>query len=386
MAKKYLSPNIPLDEKKRLNSLYHLKILDTLPEERFDRITKLATSLFGVPISTITLIDSNREWFKSCQGLDNREGKRAISFCGHAILEDEELIINDTLKDERFRNNPMVTKKPKIRFYAGIPLRSADGFKVGVLCIKDTKPRKLSFEQKENLKRLAKWAEIELNMHELSNSLEARKNAEDKIVKLNDTLKLLNKILRHDLFNNLTVINNKIKLFLRKSIDEDSLKNTIDTVERSIDLINQVKHMEDTVTSGSEIKRYKAENMIKKVAREFPQLKITVNGDQVVVDENFFSVFENIIRNAYIHGNADRVSVKVKQIDEKAEISFSDNGIGIPDKIKEKIFDEGFKYGENGHTGLGLYIVKNIIESYEGTVSVKNNKPKGSVFTLRFKA
>lgn len=386
MAKKYVSPTIPIDEKERLTALYHLKVLDTLPEERFDRITKLATDLFKVPISTITLVDSDREWFKSCQGLDVREGKRAISFCGHAILEEEEFVINDTLKDKRFKNNPLVTEKPKIRFYAGIPLRSADGLKVGVFCIKDTKPRKFSKKQIENLKRIAKWAEIELNTHELSKALEARKDAERKVVRLNETLRLLNKILRHDLFNNLTVINTKIQLFLRKSINENSLKETINTVDRSIDLINQIKHMEDTVTKGSGAGRYNAENIIKRVAREFPQIRISVKGDTLMIDEGFFSVFENIIRNAYVHGNANEVTVKIRKNNDKAEISFIDNGKGIPDEIKDRIFEEGYKYGKKGHTGLGLYIVKNIVERYSGTVSVKNNKPKGAIFVLKFKA
>src|SRR3989344_1027301 len=98
---------IPENEKERLFSLYKLGLLDTKPEERFDRITRTATKIFNVPISTLTLIDAEREWFKSCQGLTKREGKRAISFCGHALLSNKIFVIPDTTKDKRFADNPM---------------------------------------------------------------------------------------------------------------------------------------------------------------------------------------------------------------------------------------------------------------------------------------
>src|SRR3989344_1945858 len=109
---------ISKNEPRRIASLYALNLLDTKPEERFDRLTSVATKIFHVPISTLTLIDVNREWFKSCQGLSKTEGDRAISFCGHALVEDEMLIVPDTTKDERFYDNPMVVGEPYIRFYA----------------------------------------------------------------------------------------------------------------------------------------------------------------------------------------------------------------------------------------------------------------------------
>ena len=162
---------IPKNELLRLASLYALNLLDTPPEERFDRLTKTATQIFHVPISTLTLIDANREWFKSCQGLDKTEGNRAISFCGHALVEDEILIIYDTMKDERFADNPMVLGEPYIRFYAGVPIMSADGQRIGVFCIKDVKPREFSKEDEEVLEGLAAWAELEINLRNLSLSV-----------------------------------------------------------------------------------------------------------------------------------------------------------------------------------------------------------------------
>jgi GAF domain-containing protein len=166
---------IPANEEERLASLHALALLDTEPEERFDRITKTATQVFQVPISTLTLVDAKREWFKSCQGLPGREGDRAISFCGHALLASDVFVVPDTKKDKRFSDNPMVTGKPFIRFYAGVPLLSADGQRIGVFCIKDTEPREFSVEQQALLKNLATWAELELNARNLSLALSEQK-------------------------------------------------------------------------------------------------------------------------------------------------------------------------------------------------------------------
>ncbi len=155
---------IPQNETARLEALKQLGILDTPTEERFDQITKEATAKLQVPVSTISIIDEDREWFKSCQGLDNKEGARDISFCGHAMLSREIFIIEDTLQDERFKDNPYVTGKPGIRFYAGIALHDqASGLPIGVLCVKDFKPKKMSLEEIEILMKLATKAEDELN-------------------------------------------------------------------------------------------------------------------------------------------------------------------------------------------------------------------------------
>jgi len=172
---------IPKNEKERLLSLYKLGLLDTKPEERFDRITRTATKIFNVPISTLTLIDAKREWFKSCVGLPVREGDRAISFCGHALLANDVFVIPDTKKDKRFLDNPMVIGKPFIRFYAGVPIVNADGERVGVFCVKDTKPRKFSKNDKEILKNLAAWAELEVNSRNLSLALAEEKKLQKKL-------------------------------------------------------------------------------------------------------------------------------------------------------------------------------------------------------------
>ena len=151
-------PPIPVDEASRINSLIKLDVLDTDPDERFDRITCLAKQMFDVPIALISLVDKKRQWFKSKQGLEAEETERRISFCGHAIIkpvstkqETRIMEIPDTKQDDRFADNPLVIEEPHIRFYAGFVLQSHDDYNLGTLCIIDTKPRRLTSQEWNNL-------------------------------------------------------------------------------------------------------------------------------------------------------------------------------------------------------------------------------------------
>jgi GGDEF domain-containing protein len=140
-------PALPDNESDRLRTLQVLNILDSKPEDRFDTITRLTQHLFNVPIAVISLVDENRQWFKSCMGLDAQETPRDISFCGHAILDPKILIIEDASLDDRFSDNPLVTGAPFIRFYAGKPLEAPNGDRIGTLCIISDKPR--VFDEKD---------------------------------------------------------------------------------------------------------------------------------------------------------------------------------------------------------------------------------------------
>jgi diguanylate cyclase (GGDEF)-like protein len=161
-------PKIPGDEQERLFQLRCAAILDTQPEERFDRVTRMARRLFGVPIVLVSLVDEDRQWFKSCFGLDASETSRDISFCGHAILETKTFVIEDALKDERFFDNPLVVGEPHIRFYAGQPLRPLNGAAIGTLCIIDRAPREFSAEDQQMLVDLAQMVEREIVAVQLS--------------------------------------------------------------------------------------------------------------------------------------------------------------------------------------------------------------------------
>ena len=156
---------IPPNEDRRIRAVKKLNVLDTPPEDRFDAITKEATERLGVPVSTISILDSDREWYKSRQGIDKKEDERDISFCGHLLMSDEIMIIEDAQQDPWFRDNPHVTKdKPPVRFYAGVTIRDKETrLPVGAFCIKDSKPRTLTEEEIAIIFALAKKAEEEIN-------------------------------------------------------------------------------------------------------------------------------------------------------------------------------------------------------------------------------
>jgi len=169
--KPYKKPSKPSNEAERLEALRSYELLDTLPETVLDFITQAASDFCGTEISLISLVDESRQWFKSSVGLEASETPRDISFCGHAILQPDELFeVEDTKLDPRFANNPLVTDNPNIRFYAGMPLTTSKGHSLGTLCVIDSKPKKLSSSQKEGLKHLSN-AIIELFDQRLNTSL-----------------------------------------------------------------------------------------------------------------------------------------------------------------------------------------------------------------------
>lgn len=155
-------PSIPLDETIRLKSLHALRILDSVPEERFDRITRMAQRIFDVDICLVSLVASERQWFKSKQGLGACETPRNISFCGHAILDEKAFVIEDTLNDQRFADNPLVTDEPHIRFYAGYPVHAPSGERIGTLCLIDPEPHSFSPKEEQTLRDFAALVDDEL--------------------------------------------------------------------------------------------------------------------------------------------------------------------------------------------------------------------------------
>jgi sigma-B regulation protein RsbU (phosphoserine phosphatase) len=159
----------PANEIERLSALQSMHLLDTPAEERFDRIPRLLTYIFDVPMAYISLIDADRQWFKAACGLGaTKQTARSVSFCGHAILSDEALVVPDATLDERFWNNPLVTEEPFVRFYAGQPLYGPGGQKIGTLCIADRRPRVFHEKDLKALREMAKLVERELNLMEVA--------------------------------------------------------------------------------------------------------------------------------------------------------------------------------------------------------------------------
>lgn len=172
---------IPKSESKRLKVLWQYDVLDTVPEEVFDDLTELAARICEAPIALISLVDENRQWFKSRVGVTINETSRDISFCSHAIEQDDLFIIPDATKDARFANNPLVTSSPKIRFYAGAPLITPDGHPLGTLCVIDKVPRELRPEQQQAMRVLARHVMTQLELRRHARELAASREAHDAV-------------------------------------------------------------------------------------------------------------------------------------------------------------------------------------------------------------
>lgn len=161
-------PQIPDDEDRRVFALHALQVFDTPSGERFDRLTRLACRAFGVPIAFVSLVDRQRQRFKSVPGSDVEDIPRSVSFCGHSVQHDTTFVVEDTLTDDRFVDNPLVVGAPHVRFYAGEPVVSEEGIKLGTFCIMDKKPRRLSTEDLTMLKDLASLTQDELSVVDLT--------------------------------------------------------------------------------------------------------------------------------------------------------------------------------------------------------------------------
>jgi len=180
-----MAAQLPRKEKKRLKVLWQYDVLDTVPEEVFDDLTELAARICEAPVALISLVDENRQWFKSKVGLTVNETSRDVSFCARAIQQEGLFIIPDATKDRRFAHNPLVTSDPKIRFYAGAPLVTPDGHALGTLCVIDKVPRELRADQQKALRVLARhvMTQLELRRHarELAEVHQAHAEASDQL-------------------------------------------------------------------------------------------------------------------------------------------------------------------------------------------------------------
>lgn len=209
-----------------------------------------------------------------------------------------------------------------------------------------------------------------------------RAEAENKLAEANDALRLFNKLLRHDLLNQLTVIKGRLG-FAGRGDDKEVIHDVLSVTDQSLNLIKHIGLLEAGVSSDRKLKAYEVLQIIENMKDRFPEVEIVISGEgKVLADEALESVIENIIRNAKLHGKTKKIAVKITGKNNHVHIAIADFGKGIPKEIQKKLFTEGFKYGRSGHSGLGLYIAQKNISRWGGQISVGSNKPKGAVFNI----
>ncbi len=211
-----------------------------------------------------------------------------------------------------------------------------------------------------------------------------RKVAEKRLKEITELLRLTNKMLRHDILNSLTAIKGYLEVYLETG-DRNLIHKVMNNIDSCVDLIKRVRELELIITNGNKMKPIKVGEVARKVSNCF-DVNIKIDGEcTVIADDGLCSVLSNLISNAIKHSGTEKIDIKIEPQNEFCEIKVIDYGKGIPDSVKDKIFDEGFTYGSSRGTGLGLFIVKKLVERYGGNIEVKDNKPTGTIFIVRLK-
>ncbi len=391
-------PKFPDNEKERIAELKKYNLLDTLSENDFDNITQLIATICEVPISLITLLDADRNFFKSHYGINFNQSPRNISFCGHALLNDDEIfIIEDARKDERFKENPIVLSE-KIIFYAGVPLINPNGFKLGTLCLYDNKPRTLTEIQITSLKTLGKQV---VNLFELRKKNNLLTEFQKELQQRNERLVNFAHVVSHDLKSPLANITSLTRLLREENLEqisEDSKMYLNYIEESSFTLKNYINGILKFYKSEELLEVEKQDVELKQVFEEINEILITDDivfqfpKEGVLHNVNkaaLMQIFLNLIDNSLKYNLNEKRMVLVDYIKDRDfhKFSIKDNGMGIDLGVQEEIFNlfktTGIKDrdGKEG-TGIGLATVKSLVSKLGGTISLESEPGKGSTFTF----
>lgn len=392
------SAPIPAFEAERLSSLRNLRILDTAPEAAFDDLTVLASLICQTPIAVVTLIDADRQWFKSRVGLTQEETPRSIAFCAHTILEQDLLIVQDALEDKRFSDNPVVTSQPFVRFYAGMPLVSPEGYAVGALCTIDLVPRTLSDEQMDALRILGRQAATHFQLRQSHMRLREMEALRDATVHM----------MVHDLRSPLTSIIGAIENLSELGPLEEGQKEMVRVAQaESQRLIAMTGDMLDISRMEDRSFRLKVEDvairdLIEQEARSSvpvaEEKRISIMTDvapdvgKVLGNERALQrVLDNLLTNAIRHtpsGGSITISA-LKAGQSEVAIAVSDTGEGMSKHDVEHVFDKFYQGSERAHggsAGLGLTYCKLAVEAMGGSIVVASELGKGTKFEIRLAA
>ncbi len=407
------SAALPENENERLKNLKDYEILDTLPEQQYEDITKLASLICNTPISLISLVDEKRQWFKSKVGLEASETARELAFCAHAILDkDNVFYVPNALNDERFHDNPLVTGDPNVVFYAGAPLVTKEGFPLGTLCVIDNKPGELNENQLAALGALSRQVISQFELRRLlKTARQYQENLEEALDKAESAVRAKRTFLAtmsHEIrtpmnavigFADLlskTALDGKQHLFVNKI--NDSGKNLMVILNDILDYskIESGQFTIEKVPFNLIHHITESKNLFVEIADE-KSLKLALYIEDVVPEQvmgdptRIRQILNNLISNAIKFTNKGYVKIEVSAIKREGiyEIAFvvEDSGVGIKSENLNRIF-ESFEQEhldttrKFGGTGLGLAITKKLVELLGGTISLESELGKGSRFSF----
>lgn len=392
---------LPPNESLRLEALRRYEILDSDPEEAFERITTLAKRLFDVPIVLISLVDADRQWFKSCIGLDTATTSREISFCAHAILSDEVMIVPDATLDARFADNPDVVGGPGIRFYAGAPLRTAAGVSLGTLCVIDREKRPpLTDAEKATLADLARIVvdemELRLALLKAAERETELRRAKAAVEEASAARAQFLSRMSHEFRTPLNAILGFVQLLDGEDLTPDQ-KEDLRHMGKAGD---QLLHLITEALDLSQLEGGRVRMVIEDVALA-PVVAAALRGAgaagaeatvagalRVLADAHQLEkVVAELTGNALRHGGRDvTVRVEAEQRGDVVELRVIDDGRGVDARDLERIFAPFERAGDASGLGLGLALARRTMQSMGGSLTALSEPGRGTTMTLRLPA
>ena len=391
-------PVKPDNEAQRLEALRSYNLMDTVPEAEIDDVTRIASAICRKPVSLITLVDSDRQWFKSVMGLDIREMPRDMSFCAHAILSPLDItIVPDARLDARFRDNPLVTGDTRMTFYAGVPLVNEDGYALGTLCVIDNKPGHLDEEQTATLKALGKQVVRQFELRRKIRELDER---EQQLAAAYEDIDQFSQIVAHDLkapCSNVYLLSDLVQNALKDTSDgrlkmqAGLLKKSSLEMCRMIDgilLYAKSSHLPPGRKEEFSLAALIADicslaGIAPEVVR-LPEAALRLNTYRTPLQQ----ILLNLMVNAVAHNNAALPEIRItcREDADAYSICLSDNGPGMSAELQERAFDlfysgDDGRQGSGGH-GIGLATVKKLVRKLNGDIRVDSAPGKGTAFTF----
>jgi signal transduction histidine kinase len=375
----------PHNEAQRLGALRGYNILDTKREDAFDDLTRIAAQICATPMALVSLVDENRQWFKSDVGLGASETPRELAFCAHAILQDKVFEVPDAHDDVRFHDNALVTGAPHLRFYAGAPLQTPEGHSLGTLCVLDRVPRNLSEDQKAALQALARQAMAQMELRRALQEAERTDRYRSRLMA----------VMGHDLKQPVNIINMCLTLLepqLRGEEEEQTLayaKAAIDTLSAELDTLARASRLDQESVRIAKVPVQRMFDNIRdnwrlRAANKGLELRILPSAAVIDSDEKLLgTVLGNLVGNAIKYTETGGVLVGLRRRGGGCRIEVWDTGVGIPEAERDKIF-ESFNQldGQSDGLGLGLAIVRRTAELLGCDVQVRSRPGRGSCFSV----